>query len=215
MALRNATACGLLVTLALAGCGSGEKGTSGSSTPTAPRPATGAPPWPAPPNPIELAKRAGLVPEKAEFLQYHVHAHLDVFVNGEAVRVPAGIGINTHDPAVHSERLADGTFAYGGIDPPCKRPCISPLHTHVDDGILHTESKTVKPNRLGQFFIEWAVRLDDNCVGGYCKPAAPIAIYVDGDRFSGDPRDIELSDLKEIAIVIGTPPDSIPSEFPQ
>ena len=73
----------------------------------------------------------------------------------------------------------------------------------------------MQPNRLGQFFTEWAVRLTPECVGGYCKPAAPIAIYVDGERFSEDPREIELSDLKEIAIVIGTPPDSIPSEFPQ
>jgi hypothetical protein len=163
---------------------------------------------------MQLAKKAGLVPERAEFLQYHVHAHLDVFVNGDPVRVPAGIGINIHDPAVHSERLADGAFAYGGIDPPCKQPCISPLHTHVDDGILHTESKTATPNRLGQFFTEWAVRLDDSCVGGYCKSTAPIAIYIDGDQFSGDPGDIELSDLKEVAIVIGTPPDNIPSAFP-
>lgn len=163
---------------------------------------------------MELAKRAGLVPEKAEFLQYHVHAHLDVFVNGDPVRVPAGIGINIDDPAVRSERLADGTLAYGGISPPCKQPCISPLHTHDDSGILHTESKTATPNRLGQFFIEWAVRLDKSCVGGYCKADAPIAIYVDGNPFSGDPRDIELSDLREIAIVIGSPPDEIPSEFP-
>jgi hypothetical protein len=73
----------------------------------------------------------------------------------------------------------------------------------------------VQPNRLGQFFTEWAVRLTPNCVGGYCKPEAPIAIYVDGQAYEGDPRDIELSDGKEIAIVIGTPPDSIPSEFPQ
>ena len=163
---------------------------------------------------MELTRKAGLVPERAEFLQYHVHAHLDVFVNGKPIRVPAGIGINIKDPGVTSAKLADGTTAYGGIEL-CRRVCISPLHTHDDTGVLHTETKTVHPNRLGQFFTEWAVRLTPECVGGYCKPAAPIAIYVDGERFSGDPREIELSDLKEIAIVIGTPPDSIPSEFPQ
>ena len=159
---------------------------------------------------MQLARRAGLVPERAEFLQYHVHAHLDVFVNGDPVPVPAGIGINIHDPAVHQVKLVNGTFAYGGIDPPCKRPCISPLHTHEEDGILHTESKTVKPNRLGQFFTEWDVRLDRHCVGGYCAPKAAIAFYVNGERFSGDndPRDIELSDLTEIAIVIGKQTDS-------
>ncbi|HEX9350151.1 MAG TPA: hypothetical protein VF877_02640 [Gaiellaceae bacterium] len=201
----------LFLVLALAGCG--DKSGSKQSSP-APRPATGAPPWPAPPNPMKLTRKAGLFPERAEFLQYHVHAHLDVFVNGKPIRVPAGIGIDIKDPGVTSEKLADGTTSYGGIEL-CRRVCISPLHTHDDTGVLHTETKTVQPNRLGQFFTEWAVRLTPECVGGYCKPKAPIAIYVDGQAYDGDPRDIELSDGKEIAIVIGTPPDSIPSEFPQ
>jgi len=211
MSLRAAVACALFI-VAAAGCGKG-KSSSEDSAPAAPRPASGAAPWPAPPNPIELTRRAGLVPERAEFLQYHVHAHLDVFVNGKPVRVPAGIGINIDDPGVQRAKTADGTFAYGGIEL-CHRVCISPLHTHADDGILHTETKTVEPNRLGQFFTEWNVRLDRKCVGGYCEPKAPIAIFVNGERYTGDPREIELSDQKEIAIVIGSPPSSIPSTFP-
>ena len=198
-----------LVVLAVAGCG--EK-SGGGSTSAAPSPATGAPPWPAPPNPMQLTRKAGLIPERAEFLEYHVHAHLDVFVNGDPVRVPAGIGINIHDPGVHSAKLQDGTTGYGSIDL-CRRICISPLHTHDASGILHTETKTVQPNRLGQFFTEWAVRLTSDCVGGFCKPEAPIAIFVDGERYTSDPREIELSNGKEIAIVIGTPPSSIPESF--
>ena len=154
------------------------------------------------------------MPERKETLTHHVHAHLDVFVNGKPVRVPAGIGINIKDPGVKSAPLADGTPSYGGIEL-CRKVCISPLHTHDDTGILHTETKTVQPNRLGQFFTEWAVRLTPECVGGFCKPEAPIAIFVDGKRYTDDPREIELSDLREIAIVIGSTPDSIPSEFPQ
>jgi hypothetical protein len=59
------------------------------------------------------------------------------------------------------------------------------------------------------------VRLDSKCVGGYCKPAAPISIYVDGTAYTGNPRQIELGNLREIAIVIGTPPAEIPSTFPR
>ena len=51
-----------------------------------------------------LTCKAGLVPEKAEFLQYHVHAHLDVFVNGRPVLVPAGIGIDLDNPAVRTDK---------------------------------------------------------------------------------------------------------------
>jgi hypothetical protein len=202
-----------LLVLALAGCGGGQT-TTAVTTATAPTPSVGAVQWPAPPNPMELTRKAGLVPETHEFLKYHVHSHLDIFVNGTPVVVPAGIGIDIANPAVHSGTATDGSPAYGGIDPPCAEPCISPLHTHYEDGILHTESKTAKPNTLGQFFVEWDVRLTPSCVGSFCKPKTPIAIYVDGDRYTGDPRAIGLENLREIAVVIGSPPASIPSKFP-
>ena len=198
MAPRIAAACCLLV---LAGCGGGGGGGSEAKG--------DAPNWPAPPNPMALTVKAGLVPENAEFLQYHVHAHLDVFFNGDPVTVPAGIGIDTTNPAVISDDQGVG------LTRECDKPCISPLHTHATDGVLHTETKTPRPNNLGQFFTEWDVKLDASCVGEFCAPDSPIGFYVDGKSFDGDPREIELSDLREIAIVIGTPPDEIPSEFPQ
>ena len=34
--------------------------------------------------------------------------------------------------------------------------------------------------------------------------------YVNGNRYRQDPRALELTDRKEIAIVIGTPPPEIP-----
>jgi hypothetical protein len=182
---------------------------AGTHVAPAPRPAHGAVPWAAPANPMKRALAAGLKPERAEMLTYHVHAHLDVYVNGVHERVPAGIGIDIHDPGVHTFPLPDGTKAYGGITKLCPRACISPLHTHDDTGILHTESSTPTPNQLGQFFVEWGVRLTRSCVGGYCRPAS-IAFYVNGKRYSGDPRRILLSNHKEIAIVIGTPPKKIP-----
>ena len=164
---------------------------------------------------MALARVAGLVPETAERLQYHVHAHLDIFVNGQAKLIPGGIGIQINDPAVHSGTVSN-LPAYGGINPPCANPCISPLHTHDVTGVLHTESATVKDNTLGQFFTEWAVPLSKTCVGTYCAPATPIKWYVNGKAFTGNPGTIDLSNLIEIAVVIGSPgPATIPSQFPQ
>lgn len=200
------------LSLGAAACGGSSSPSATSSSVSTAHPASGAkaPSWPAPPDPLPLTVEAGLKPEPFETLIHHVHSHLDVFVNGVAVRVPAGIGINIHDPGVHSFPQADGTTAYGGIQR-CAQPCISPLHTHDDTGILHTESPSPVPNRLGQFFIEWSVRLTPTCVGSYCRPATSINVYVDGNRFTGDPRTIQLTNFKEIAIVIGTPPKTIPS----
>jgi hypothetical protein len=117
-------------------------------------------------------------------------------------------------PAVRRYLLSDGTIGYGGISPPCAKPCISPLHTHFDDGILHTEAKAHQFNHLGQFFTEWNVRLSRKCVATYCKPTTKIEVYVDGKKFTGDPRTIQLTDHREIAVVIGRKPSHIPTKFP-
>ena len=178
---------------------------------SAPKPRTTPAPWPAPPDPLIRARQAGLTPERKETLIYHVHAHLDVFVNRKVIRVPAGIGINIADPGVRRFKEPNGSVAYGGIEL-CAKPCISPLHTHDNTGVIHTETRTPRPNRLSQFFTEWGVRLSRACVGGYCNPT-PIRWYVNGKRFSGNPRDILLTDKKEIALVIGTPPTKIPASY--
>lgn len=155
---------------------------------------------------------AGLRPETRETLNFHVHAHLDVFIDEKPVLVPAGIGINITDPAVkHGEW--NGGPTYGGITG-CSQPCISPLHTHYASGVIHTESASSTPNRLGQFFTEWGVPVSRGCVGQYCKPATTINVYVNGERYSGNLADIPLTDQKEIAVVIGSPPKEIPSSFP-
>lgn len=194
----------------LAACSSSAKKSGSSSTVTTTAEQAKAFFAPLPPDPMKLARDAGLVPETAERLQYHVHAHLDIFVNGAPKLVPGGIGIRTDDPQVHSGPV-NGLPSYGGIAEPCATPCISPLHTHDATGVLHTESATEKDNTLGQLFTEWDVPLSASCVGTYCKSATSIAIYVDGKAFTGNPQTIDLTDRLEIAIVIGTPPATIPS----
>jgi hypothetical protein len=187
------------VALLAAACGSGT-----SSTPQAPSPAAAslAPieRWPLPEDPMGLARKAGLEPLRIESLQFHVHAHLDVFEDGRPIVIPAGIGIDITDPGV--KRFED-PVGYGGIQQPCADTCISPLHTHDSNGVIHTESPTPTPNTLGQFLIEWEVELPDDA-----------KVYIDGEEFSGDVASIELADRREIAIVIGEPPSAIPSRFP-
>jgi hypothetical protein len=197
--------------LGLAGCGPTAIASSAASQAIL---ATGAPSaaalkWPAPADPMGLAVKAGLVPEPKEQLAYHVHVHLDVFIDGQAVLVPAGIGINITDPDVHTFDDPSGV-SYGGIQL-CAQPCISPLHTHDVTGVIHTESATPAPNTLGQFFIQWGVPLSATCVGEFCAPQKPVAFYVNGKASTGDPSTIQLADRSEIAIVIGTPPPVIPA----
>ena len=198
---------GVLVALAAVGCGGSSSG--GSPLPSSTSPATASELWPAPSDPLATTAAAGLKAEVKEHLTFHVHAHLDVFVDGKPVTVPAGIGININDPGVHKfTDTPDGSPSYGGIKE-CGQPCISPLHTHDNTGILHTESATPKPNTLGQFFTEWGVRLSSSCVGDFCSPKQ-LAFYVNGKPYTQDPAAIQLTFQKEIAVVIGTPPAEIP-----
>src|SRR6476620_4457143 len=168
--------------------------------------------WPAPTPDRVFAQisAAGLEPETRERLEHHVHAHLDVFVDGKRVVVPAGVGINIADAGV--KQFHDGGHtSYGGIEE-CAQPCISPLHTHDVTGILHTESATAVDNTLGQFFTEWQVTLTPQCVDTYCKPQTRIALYVNGRRQAfSRAAEIALTEHKEIALVIGRPPRHIPA----
>ncbi len=153
---------------------------------------TGSAPWPAPVASAYWISVAGLPALRGEELEYHIHAHLDVFVNGIRQTVPAFIGIDRQEQV------------------------ISPLHTHDASGLIHVEDAKPTEYFLGQFFTEWGVRLDARCVGGYCQPDTPIAVYVDGEYYHGDPNGIQITAHEEIAIVIGTPPTAIPDhyEFP-
>ena|SRR6266403_1418466 len=130
----------------------------------------------------------------AEGSALHIHQHLDIFVHGKPVAVPADIGIHDAIPQF-----------------------IAPIHVHDTTGIIHVESPTVEKFYLGQFFDIWGVRLTDTCLGGYCADATnTLTFYVNGTKYEGDPRQLELTSHEEIVATYGTPselPNPIPSTF--
>jgi hypothetical protein len=131
----------------------------------------------------------------AEGATLHIHEHVDVFVNGKHVTVPALIGI-----------YANGDPSQGGF--------FVELHTHDSSGIIHLESPKKDVFTLGQFFGVWGVRLSKRCIGGYCAaPGKPLKYYVNGKLFSGDPNDIVLHEHDEYAIAYGKLPKKIPSKY--
>jgi hypothetical protein len=152
---------------------------------------------------MEHVAAAGLPGFTSEKLFFHVHAHLDVFVDGGAVPVPAGVGISDDLGRAFQEGKSR-----------CDRPCISPLHTHDDSGVLHVENDKDRQITLGQLFTEWGVRFTADCVGASCAPDKAHKVYVGGREFSGDASAIVLKDKEEIAVVIGSPPANVPSKVP-
>jgi hypothetical protein len=81
---------------------------------------------------------------------------------------------------------------------------LAPLHTHQQDGIIHIENSVPATFVLGQFFVEWGVRLTADCIGGSCAGnGKELAFFVNGKKFTGDPASIVLHKHDEIAIEYG------------
>jgi hypothetical protein len=127
-----------------------------------------------------------------EQLAYHIHAHLSLFVNGQARAVPYGVGIT---PPLQLQYVGSVPFVTGGT-------CIYWLHTHAADGILHVESPTANTYTLQNFFDIWHQPLSPAQVG----PAqGAVTVFVNGQPSSQDPRLLILDAHANIQLDVGQP----------
>jgi hypothetical protein len=155
---------------------------------------TGPAPWGA--NTAGLAERLraiGAPPlSPMEGTVVHIHQHLDLYVDGRKVTVPAGIGI---DPAVG----------------------YAPLHTHDASGVIHLESPMARSYTLGEFFAVWGVRFTPGCLGGSCAAGGrQLRVYVGGRVYRGDPTTLVLASHQELVVTFGTAaqlPSPVPSSY--
>jgi hypothetical protein len=154
---------------------------------------TGLAPWPN--NSADLAARDsadGLPPLSAtEAFVVHTHQHIDVFIRGQSVQVPAHVGIAT-SPSI----------------------LFAPIHTHDSTGVIHVESPVVRDFSLGEFFDVWGVRFTSTCIGGYCNSGNErLQVFANGKVVTFDPRRLKLIAHEEIVVTFGTP-DQIPRPYP-
>ena len=134
----------------------------------------------------------GIACGPTEQVVFHIHAHLTIFVHGAARVVPFGIGIA---PPLEVQKTPAGPYAAGG-------QCFSYLHTHAADGIIHIESPIQRVYSLGDLFDVWKQPLTRNRVG---SAAGPVTAFVNGRRYSGDPRAIPLLAHAQIQLDVGRP----------
>lgn len=120
---------------------------------------------------------------------FHIHAHLDIFINGQNYTVPALIGITNS--------------------------CLYWLHTHDETGIIHIESPVNRTFSLGQFFDIWKQKFSNNQIfNNTANSTNPLNIYVNGTNVPSGTnfKDIVLHAHDIIAIVYGKPPSTIPTK---
>lgn len=143
----------------------------------------------------------GIPCETSERVALHIHAHLAIYADGQAQTVPYGIGIGQ---PWRVQQSSEGPFVAAGS-------CFYWLHTHTQDGVIHIEAPQQRTFTLGDFFGIWGQPLSSTQVGA---TQGEVTAYVDGERVTGDPGQIELRDhgVIQLNVADSTPPQ--PFDFP-
>jgi len=126
---------------------------------------------------------AGIQCERQEYSNFHIHAHLDIFIDGKPHAVPESIGI-------------------------INRTCLYWMHTHDPSGIIHIEAPETRAFTLAQFFEIWK-----STAKGVPATKEALKIYVNGKRVNGRLEQVEIVPLAEIALVYGKEPATVPSSY--
>lgn len=202
--------------LLLGACGSSGASTTSTSgqasgpAPTSSTPATTSGGLPPPNNPgpegIPLEQGPELAPASTttpgttvdgiqcaplEQLVYHIHAHLQVYLDGQPQTLPAAIGMI--EPIY--EETPYGRF-YGA------RKCYYWLHTHASDGVIHVESPSKRIYTLGNFFDEWRQPLSWTEVAG---AKGKVTAFFNSKPWTQNPRTIPLLPHAVIQLDVGSP----------
>jgi hypothetical protein len=142
----------------------------------------------------------GIHADTLERVRFHIHAHLQIYVDGQQRIVPGGIGIV---PPYTVQTTPDGPFVAAGA-------AFYWLHTHDATGVIHIESPVRRTYTLGEFFDVWGQPLGPDQVG----PAhGRVTALVNGVRVPGDPRHIPLGAHDVLQLAVGPVQPFHPYEF--
>ncbi|HEX2558061.1 MAG TPA: hypothetical protein VHK86_07035 [Nitrososphaera sp.] len=149
-------------------------------------------PWPVDNNNLRDRLLASNLPvNNVEGSATHIHQHIDIFIHGQHMDIPADIGLT--------------------------QTITSPIHVHDTGGIIHVESPEVNAQyTLKQFFNVYGVQLTNSQLGSYKNDGAnTLKVYSNGQLVK-DPLSLKLTSHEEIAIVYGSDgekPASIPKDY--
>jgi len=127
--------------------------------------------------------------DPTEFADYHIHAHLNIFIDGQPYAIPAGVGIKPNE-------------------------CLFWLHTHNTSGVIHIEAPANKDFTLGQFFSVWGQTFSNTQIfDKMTTDKEAMHVYVNGKEVNADFRNIKINAHDEIVIVYGASHNIIPSSY--
>jgi hypothetical protein len=105
---------------------------------------------------------------------FHIHPILEIVANGENVPVPTNIGV--------------------------QQTCMTALHTHTPDGVIHVESPEKRDYTLADFFAVWKQPFSkDEILGFKADDTHRVRITVDGVEVNSFENTV-LKDKERIVI---------------
>jgi hypothetical protein len=118
---------------------------------------------------------------------YHVHAYVGVYLNGDLLALPQNVGIT-----------------------PSPR-CYYAIHTHDASGQVHVEASASGTFTLGQLFNIWGQPLESTNVAGLTGNPVEVFVVENGTvtEVESNWDAIELTSKKMIHIVVGTHPSEL------
>jgi hypothetical protein len=116
-----------------------------------------------------------------EQLNYHVHAHLSIYINGQPFQLPTNLGIASDNS------------------------CFYWLHTHDSTGVIHIEAPSQQSFALGTFFQEWSTRFPQMTYPTELDSTSGWVAYVDGKPYKGDFHTIPLVAHTLITLAYNSP----------
>ncbi len=123
----------------------------------------------------------GITCDQAEGAVFHIHQHVTILDRGKPIAIPSDVGR------------------------PLATSCLYWVHTHSADGLVHVEAPRFRTFTLGNFFDVWGQPLSLTSVASVRVRRGALRVYVDGRRYTRDPRRIELSQHTDITLEAGPP----------
>ncbi len=123
----------------------------------------------------------GIYCDQLEQTSYHIHAHLTIYLNGQPVSLPQGVGIASD------------------------QSCLYWLHTHDGSGVIHIEApKKVSPT-LADFLDIWGQEFSSLGFHNELASSAGWTIYVDGKQVNSTFNQLVLQSHMVITIAYNSP----------
>ena len=123
----------------------------------------------------------GVSCDSLEHSDFHIHAHVTMYIDGKIAPVPAQIGIAPDNS------------------------CLYWLHTHTSDGVVHIEAPNGLSITLKNFLDIWGDRFPQLSYPSQLSDPTAWQAYVNGKPFTGDFRTIPLQAHTLVTLAYNSP----------